>query len=95
MTKEYFEKMTYSKVLGESEEMVNEFISYWTEKSLNGKKMRFEKEKVFDIKRRFATWKRNAEKWASQKQKPDFNTYAMKVTSIANELSKEWNEPNS
>lgn len=47
----------------ENESMFNEFISYWTEKGIRGKKMRFEKEPVFDIKRRFATWKRNSTKF--------------------------------
>lgn len=37
------------------------FISYWTEKSPNGKKCRWEMEKVFDIKRRWGTWLRNVE----------------------------------
>lgn len=36
--------------------MLRKFFDYWTEKNENGKKMRFEKEKVFDIKRRLATW---------------------------------------
>jgi hypothetical protein len=35
------------------------FISYWTEIGDNQKKMRFEKEKVFDIKKRLERWKRN------------------------------------
>ncbi len=34
----------------------DEFIGYWTEHNPNGKKMRFEKETVFDIKRRLQTW---------------------------------------
>ena len=38
-------------------EMLRAFFNYWTEKSFNGKKMRFEKEKVFDPARRLATWK--------------------------------------
>lgn len=41
-------------------EMLDEFISYWTESSEKGKLLRYEKETVFDIKRRLATWeKRN------------------------------------
>ena len=44
--------------------MVIEFQEYWTEHSPNGKKMRWEKEPVFDMKRRFATWKRNSQKFA-------------------------------
>ena len=36
-----------------------EFFDYWTEHSANSKNMRFEKEKVFDIKKRLERWKRN------------------------------------
>ena len=39
------------------------FIDYWTEKSPRGKKMRFEKQSTFDVKRRMQRWMRN--------QKPD------------------------
>lgn len=39
--------------------LLNEFFEYWTEISPNAKKMRFEKEKVFDIKKRLERWKRN------------------------------------
>lgn len=38
------------------QEMLKDFFHYWTEKNDNGKKMRFEMQKVFDIKRRLATW---------------------------------------
>lgn len=59
-------KITLIDELNESE--VNNFIDYWTEHSLNAKKFRAEKEKVFDIKRRFNTWKRNQQKWFPEKQ---------------------------
>lgn len=39
--------------------MLRAFYDYWTEKNEKGRKMRFEMEKVFDISRRLATWKRN------------------------------------
>lgn len=39
------------------EKMCKDFFAYWTEKNTNGKKMRFEMEKVFDLPRRLATWK--------------------------------------
>ena len=38
-------------------EMLKAFFMYWTEKNSNGKKMRFDMEKVFDLPRRLATWK--------------------------------------
>jgi len=40
-------------------EMIRKFVDYWTEHGDNAKKMRFEKEKVFDIKKRLERWKRN------------------------------------
>lgn len=47
--------------------MIREFFNYWTECNENGAKMRFEKEKVFDIARRLARWhKNNMEKSASK-----------------------------
>lgn len=38
-----------------SEEMLNKFCSYWTEKSKSGK-MRYEFQKTFEIGRRLVTW---------------------------------------
>jgi len=40
-------------------EMLREFFNYWTEKNEGGKKMRFEMQKVFDVKRRLVTWSKN------------------------------------
>lgn len=41
------------------EKMLQEFIDYWTERNENGIKMRFEKEKTFDISRRLVRWHKN------------------------------------
>tara|TARA_R110000803_G_scaffold44129_1_gene93558 strand:+ start:270 stop:821 length:552 start_codon:yes stop_codon:yes gene_type:complete len=38
---------------------LNEFYLYWTEKKPNGKKMRYEMEKTFDIGRRLKRWDSN------------------------------------
>ena len=40
-------------------EMLIDFYHYWTESSINGKKLRYEKEKVFDVKLRLARWHKN------------------------------------
>lgn len=40
-------------------ELIREFFDYWTERNENGKKMRFEKEKTFEISRRLARWSKN------------------------------------
>lgn len=47
---------------------IRNFVLYWTEKSPGGKKMRFQKEKVFDPKRRLYTWFRNKVKWGASPQ---------------------------
>ena len=44
-------------------EQSDSFISYWTEQKPNGKQMRFEGEKYFDIKRRLSTWIKNDKNW--------------------------------
>lgn len=44
--------------------MVYDFYIYWTEHSVNGKKMRFEKQKVFDIGRRLVIWAKNQQKFS-------------------------------
>ncbi len=43
--------------------LVIEFCDYWTEMNPNGRKMRWEKQKTFDIKRRLLQWKRNSKKF--------------------------------
>ena len=39
--------------------MLEAFSDYWTESKPNGKKMKFEMQKTFDIERRLKTWNRN------------------------------------
>ena len=38
-------------------EMVTDFYLYWTEANEQGKRMRFEMEKIFELRRRLATWR--------------------------------------
>jgi len=45
-------------------EMKEEFIDYWTE---GKRKMRFEKQSTFDVKRRLARWAKNSAKWQTKK----------------------------
>jgi len=49
-------------------EMLREFYNYWTEKNPNGKKMRFEMQKVFDVSRRLVTWSKNIKQSKNGKQ---------------------------
>ena len=39
--------------------LLQAFVDYWCEKSSNGKKMRWQKEKAFDIDKRLNTWSKN------------------------------------
>lgn len=71
MTKDEFKEKANFELLGEPETLISEFIEYWTETSLNGKKMRFEGEKYFNVKRRFSTWKKNSKNW----DKSDISNY--------------------
>lgn len=52
-------------------DMLKDFYYYWTEHGDNDKKMRFEKEKSFGIKRRLVTWAKNQEKFNKGNDKPD------------------------
>ena len=45
-------------------EQVENFISYWTESNKNGKRMKFEMQKTFDIKRRLIKWRDNNIEWS-------------------------------
>ena len=50
-------------------ELLKEFFYYWTEKTDNGKKMRFElsKNQPFNTARRLSTWKKNENKFGTPK----------------------------
>lgn len=43
-------------------EMLRQFYDYWTEKNEGGRRLRFEMQKVFDLKRRLKTWSNNEKK---------------------------------
>ena len=42
------------------EEMLEDFINYWTE---GKKKMRYQKQNTFEIKLRLLRWEKNQKKW--------------------------------
>jgi hypothetical protein len=62
--------------------MLNAFYSYWTEMSPGGKKMRFEKEKVFDVQRRLNTWNSNNYGNRKANNKPTAEQLAAKAARI-------------
>lgn len=45
-------------------DMCNAFGKYWLEISPRGRKYRFEKERVFDVGKRLATWEKNNRKFS-------------------------------
>lgn len=51
------------KIDGMNRDDFREFYNYWIEKGDNDKKMRFEKESTFGLKRRLSTWKTNKSKF--------------------------------
>lgn len=63
MTKDEFIELVEFSLLGCDQKEVAIFLEYWCESSLNGKKMRFQGEKYFDVKRRFRTWTNNSKKF--------------------------------
>lgn len=48
--------------------MLVEFIDYWTEGNIGGKKMKFEMQQTFDIGRRLSKWKGNHKRWEKPKK---------------------------
>lgn len=56
-----------------SEKIIKEFIDYWTESNLQGKKMKFEMQKTFDINLRLKKWYENSLKFV-QNSKPQNKT---------------------
>ena len=56
-------------------EMLNTFYHYWTEPDQTKKpKMRFEKEKFWDLNRRLVTWKGKEKNFAHKKESPSRRT---------------------
>jgi len=52
-----------------ADEQINNFIYYWTESNEGGKKMKFEMQKTFDIKRRLVKWRDNNIEWGKTGKK--------------------------
>lgn len=63
-----FEKEIQTDNLKEKEN----FLSYWTEKNTGGKKERWQKQTVFDIKRRWSTWLKNSKKWSNDNKQGEW-----------------------
>lgn len=53
---EAFSKLLYPFRENYNDKIISDFFRYWTEKNDNATKMRFEKEKTFEISKRLITW---------------------------------------
>lgn len=60
---EVFKKQVFKYISKYQKEILNDFFLYWSEKNKNGKKMKFEMQKTFDLERRLSTWINNQKKW--------------------------------
>ena len=54
-------------------EIIDDFCNYWTERNIAGKKMKYEMQQTFDIKRRLNKWLKNQDKWDISVKKPAVN----------------------
>ena len=65
-----FEKDVFNLIdeLNINEKVANDFIMYWTEMKPKGKKMKFEMQQTFDIKRRLVKWRDNTNEWSESKR---------------------------
>lgn len=55
--------------------MLREFYEYWTEKSKNGLKMRFEKQTTWDLSKRLARWSRSNKGKYNQESTKEIGTF--------------------
>jgi DNA-binding transcriptional regulator YhcF (GntR family) len=58
-----------------SEDMIDNFISYWTEPNKSNTKMRFEIQKTFEIGRRLVNWNKNSKKFEKTEKKNIIDTW--------------------
>ena len=65
----------YTYSIDYDENVLQAFISYWTEKNKSQTKMRFELQKTWDTKRRLNTWNNNNQKFNSNKKQNIFETW--------------------
>jgi len=63
-----------------SEAMLQLFFEYWTERTEGTKKMRYEKETVFEISKRLITWKRNEDKFKNNGHTNQNNSRSVKAS---------------
>ena len=68
--------------------MLFNFVNFWTESNENGRLMRFEMQKTFDIGRRMAKWKSNHKEWNIPKKEK--KTFVSRFKKTPTGLYKAW-----
>lgn len=65
MTEQDFETAVrdYAIQIDFKENLIQEFLGHWCAVSEGGRKMHWQKQETFDIRRRMQQWQRNFEKW--------------------------------
>ena len=58
-----------------TDDMIKEFVQYWTETNPSKTKMRFELQKTFDIGRRLANWYKNSKNFKSKEKSNILDTW--------------------
>lgn len=66
LRKEKFYQSLVPYVAKYGKDMVRAFYDYWTEKTLGGRKMRFEKQQAFEISKRLAIWQKHDLSYANR-----------------------------
>ena len=71
-----------------TEEQIRNFVYYWTESNENGKKLKFEMQQTFDIKKRLVKWRDNNLEWSKtgKENKP----FESKFKKTPTNLYKAW-----
>lgn len=73
--------------------MITDFYEYWSEMNKGGTKMRFEKEKTWELSKRLKRWADNNKKYDRSKNnfgKPRENGDSESLFSIANQLLQDY-----
>ena len=69
-----------------SKEMIEKFCNYWTESNnTENAKLRFEREKVFNIQRRLKRWEMNNKNWSNDTTESDLDLVKKKEARIKEE----------
>jgi len=72
--------------LEKDQDLIKNFISYWTEENKSKTKMRFEIERTWNLKSRLQRWKTNKSKWQSNSKNTSKLKASMNVYNKAKEM---------